>query len=248
MTVGPLASSMTLQATSPSMTLQATMPKSAILPAEILVPSTMAGGAADFLAELGVSSTIKSVVGLEEGLAVGKSLGFDEGLVVGESMVGFDEGLAVGESLGFDEGLVVGESVGFDLGIAVGEGLAAGVSVGFDQGIAVGEGLAVDVDSSSDSSSSSSDDDDDSSSSSLDCYDQHKDYCEVCGQPGFLLCCATCSIVSHLHCAGLQEEPLNAWMCNFCLANDNPSEGQPSGNDEVEISSHWSTTTTTMKI
>ena len=38
------------------MTLQATMPKSTILPAEILVPSTMAGGAADFSAVDGISS------------------------------------------------------------------------------------------------------------------------------------------------------------------------------------------------
>ena len=213
---------------------------------EILDRSTMAGGAADFSAELGVSSTIKSVVGLYEGLAVGESMvGLDEGLVVGAVVVGLDEGFAVGdsvvglykglavgaaavgldegrtaggaavgESLGFDEGLVVGESVGFDLGIPVGE------SVGFDQGIAVGEGLAVDEDSSSDSSSPSSSSDDDSSSSSLDFYDQHKDYCEVCGQPGFLLCCATCNIVSHLHCVGLQEEPLNDWMCEYCLADD----------------------------
>ena len=213
---------------------------------EILDRSTMAGGAADFSAELGVSSTIKSVVGLYEGLAVGESMvGLDEGLVVGAVVVGLDEGFAVGdsvvglykglavgaaavgldegrtaggaavgESLGFDEGLVVGESVGFDLGIPVGE------SVGFDQGIAVGEGLAVDEDSSSDSSSPSSSSDDDSSSSSLDFYDQHKDYCEVCGQPGFLLCCATCNIVSHLHCIGLQEEPLNDWMCEYCLADD----------------------------
>ncbi len=43
----------------------------------------------------------------EEGLAVGKSVGFDEGLAVGES-VGFEEGLAVGESVD-EDGLVVGK-------------------------------------------------------------------------------------------------------------------------------------------
>jgi hypothetical protein len=121
---------------------------------------------------------------------------------------------------GFDQGIAVGESVGFDQGIAVGEGLAAGVSVGFDQGIAVGEGLAVYEDSSSSSDDDDDDDDDDSSSSSLDFYDKHKDFCEVCGQQGLLLCCATCNIVSHIHCAGLQEEPLNDWMCAYCLADD----------------------------
>jgi hypothetical protein len=38
-----------------------------------------------------------------------------------------------------------------------------------------------------------------------------------------------------MHCAGLQEEPLNDWMCAYCLADHNPSEGQPSGNDEVDL-------------
>ena len=33
-----------------------------------------------------------------------------------------------------------------------------------------------------------------------------------------------CNIVSHMHCAGLQEEPLNDWMCAYCLADKNPSE------------------------
>jgi hypothetical protein len=41
--------------------------------------------------------------------------------VLGESVVGFDEGLALGESVGFDVGLAVGESVGLDEGLAVGE-------------------------------------------------------------------------------------------------------------------------------
>ena len=57
-------------------------------------------------------------------------------------------------------------------------------------------------------------------------FDQHNDECEVCDQPGLLLCCATCNLVSHMHCAGLQEEPLSKWMCAYCLADDNPSEGQ----------------------
>ncbi len=78
-------------------------------------------------------------VGFDEGLAVGESVD-EDGLAVGES-VGFDEELAVGESV--DEGLAVGESVGFDEGLAVGEsfdeGLAVGESVGFDEGLAFGE-------------------------------------------------------------------------------------------------------------
>ena len=64
---------------------------------------------------------------------MGESVGFDEGLAVGESVD--EEGLVVGESVGFDEGLAVGELVGFDEGLAVGE------LVGFDEGLAVGEGL-----------------------------------------------------------------------------------------------------------
>jgi hypothetical protein len=183
-------------------------------------------------------------VGFDLGIPVGESFGFDEGLAVGEcdkytrgvvrrgrillralaeeateAAAGVDADRARMD--GFDQGIAVGELVGFDQGIAVGEGLAAGVLVGFDQGIAVGEGLAVDKYSSSDSSSSSSSSsDNDDDSSTLDFYEWHKDYCEVCGHPGFLLCCATCNIVSHMHCAGLQEEPLNDWMCAYCLADD----------------------------
>ena len=48
-------------------------------------------------------------------------------------------------------------------------------------------------------------------------FDQHNDECEVCGEPGLLLCCATCNLVSHTHCAGLQEEPISKWMCAYCL-------------------------------
>jgi hypothetical protein len=78
-------------------------------------------------------------------------------------------------------------------------------------------------DSIDDDDEDNDDDDNDSSSSSLDFYDQHKDFCEVCGQPGLLLCCAMCNIVSYMHCAGLQEEPLNDWMCAYCLAEIKPS-------------------------
>ena len=94
---------------------------------EILYPSTMAGGAADFSAD-------ESVVGLDEGLAVGESVvGLDEGLAVGKSVVGLDEGLAVGESVvGLDKGLAVGAAVvGLDEGLAVGAAV-----VGLDEGLA----------------------------------------------------------------------------------------------------------------
>ena len=83
------------------MTLQATMPKS------------------------------KSVVGLDEGLAVGAAVvGLDEGLAVGESVLGLDDGLAVGAAVvGLDAGVDAdwARMDGFDQGIAV--GLITGVDV-----------------------------------------------------------------------------------------------------------------------
>jgi hypothetical protein len=58
-------------------------------------------------------------------------------------------------------------------------------------------------------------------------FDQHNDLCEVCNQPGFLLCCEKCNLVFHMHCVGLQVEP-EVYLCTYCLADDNPSESQPS--------------------
>ena len=57
--------------------------------------------------------------------------------------------------------------------------------------------------------------------------DQHNDLCEVCNQPGFLLCCEKCNLVFHMPCVGLQVEP-EVFLCTYCLADDNPSERQPS--------------------
>jgi len=53
-----------------------------------------------------------------------------------------------------------------------------------------------------------------------DYYGQHNDLCEVCNQPGMVLCCATCNLVFHMHCARpkLQEEPPNDWKCAYCCA------------------------------
>ena len=85
----------------------------------------------------------------------------------------------------------MGESVGFDLGIPVGE------SVGFD---AIHEEEAQVV------------------LNEQDFFDKHNDYCEVCGQPGVVLCCATCTLVFHVNCARpkLQDEPPDDWMCAYC--------------------------------
>jgi len=51
-----------------------------------------------------------------------------------------------------------------------------------------------------------------------DFFDQHNNLCEVCNQPGVVLCCATCNLVCHMHCARpkLQEEPPNDWKCAYC--------------------------------
>jgi len=53
-----------------------------------------------------------------------------------------------------------------------------------------------------------------------DFFDQHNDLCEVCNQPGEVLCCATCNLVFHVHCARpkLQEEPPDDWKCAYCWA------------------------------
>ena len=51
-------------------------------------------------------------------------------------------------------------------------------------------------------------------------FDQHNDYCEVCNQPGELLCCATCNLVFHVNCAlpKLTKEPPDDWSCSYCWA------------------------------
>ena len=62
-------------------------------------------------------------------------------------------------------------------------------------------------------------------------FDQHNVHCEVCNQPGKVLCCATCNLVFHLHCAcpKLQDEPANDWMCAYCCV-----EGMGGKKDEKE--------------
>jgi len=51
-----------------------------------------------------------------------------------------------------------------------------------------------------------------------DFFDQHNDLCEVCNQPGELLCCATCNLVFHVQCARpkLHKEPPDDWKCAYC--------------------------------
>lgn len=53
-----------------------------------------------------------------------------------------------------------------------------------------------------------------------DFFDQHNDLCEVCNQPGELLCCATCNLVFHVHCARpkLHSDPPDDWKCAYCWA------------------------------
>jgi hypothetical protein len=116
---------------------------------------------------------------------------------VGETVVGLDEGLAVGESV-----------VGLDESFVVGEtvvGLGLGDS---DEEVAQGGNEPINLDEQF-------------------FIDQHNDLCEVCNQPGFLLCCEKCNLVFHMPCVGLQVEP-EVFLCTYCLADDNPSERQPS--------------------
>ncbi len=56
----------------------------------------------------------------------------------------------------------------------------------------------------------------------------HQDHCEVCNEPGEVLCCATCSLVFHIHCfrPKLPEEPPNDWMCAYCCAADGKKDGK----------------------
>jgi hypothetical protein len=66
----------------------------------------------------------------------------------------------------------------------------------------------------------------DSSSSSEDDESikaQHNDLCEVCNQPGELLCCDTCSLVFHTSCYRPKMTCMPAedeeWSCAFCVVD-----------------------------
>ena len=52
-------------------------------------------------------------------------------------------------------------------------------------------------------------------------YDMHNDLCEVCSEPGKLLCCATCNLVFHRECTRpeLDKEPDDNWMCTYCVSH-----------------------------
>ena len=60
-----------------------------------------------------------------------------------------------------------------------------------------------------------------------DFFAQHNDLCEVCANPGELLCCSTCNLVFHLQCTRphLNVEPPDDWSCSYCIANDGEQKG-----------------------
>ena len=60
-----------------------------------------------------------------------------------------------------------------------------------------------------------------------DFFAQHNDLCEVCANPGELLCCSTCNLVFHLQCTRphLSVEPPDDWSCSYCIANDGEQKG-----------------------
>ena len=64
-----------------------------------------------------------------------------------------------------------------------------------------------------------------------DFFDQHNVHCQVCNQPGKVLCCATCNLVFHVDCVRpkLLEEAPNDWMCAYCCV-----DGLGGKNDEKE--------------
>jgi hypothetical protein len=51
-------------------------------------------------------------------------------------------------------------------------------------------------------------------------YAQHNSQCEVCNNPGKVICCSTCTAVFHLHCVRpiITEYPPDNWRCSYCLA------------------------------
>lgn len=60
-----------------------------------------------------------------------------------------------------------------------------------------------------------------STTDEIDFLDQHNDACEVCNQPGELLCCSTCNLVFHIDCVRpkLTGDPPDDWACAFCVAD-----------------------------
>jgi hypothetical protein len=51
-------------------------------------------------------------------------------------------------------------------------------------------------------------------------YAQHNAHCEVCSHPCKVLCCSTCTLVFHVHCARplLKKNLPDDWRCAYCLA------------------------------
>jgi hypothetical protein len=86
-------------------------------------------------------------------------------------------------------------------------------SGGIDQGIAVGESVGFDAIHEEEAQVVLN-------KQEQDFFDQHNDHCEVCNQPGKIICCATCNLVFHLHCARpkLHDEPPDDWKCAYCCA------------------------------
>ena len=48
---------------------------------------------------------------------------------------------------------------------------------------------------------------------------QHNDICEVCNDPGELICCSTCNLVFHLKCIrpATTRLPPDHWSCAYCV-------------------------------
>jgi hypothetical protein len=150
------------------------------------------------------------------GPPAGATVGLDKGLAVCETVVGLDEGFAVGETVvGLDEGLAVGETV-----------------------------VGLDNDREEEKAKEGPSNETSNEPINLDeqfFIDQHNDLCEVCNQPGLVLCCEKCNLVFHMHCVELQGEP-DCFLCTYCLADDEngvvPSEMIAYGNGGVQLHEH----------
>jgi len=62
--------------------------------------------------------------------------------------------------------------------------------------------------------------------------DGHYCLCAYCGTGGEMICCESCSRVSHLRCANLSKLPENDWHCHVCANSNGEKNAQKMGRDD----------------
>jgi len=65
--------------------------------------------------------------------------------------------------------------------------------------------------------------------------DQHDDYCDYCEDGGNLLCCDLCTAAFHLHCLGLDEDPIGEWQCPHCVQEQEEVQESKHKKKKVEV-------------